>query len=240
MAGIGLEQGVDKPDAHYIVPVDDGVDSIGAGDNATVSYEVRDVYNTPVSGVNVSISGGRKKATDGNGRVSFMVNPGQPQTFTGEIEDCGTSERCRADYRVQVTDLNPNPASGVILVGAETQEIDGPLTDITLANNELGFELESQDGSVAMSRLRINHYHSDPGAHNPAELSNSDGSGTVSVNISGPFVDVSSLDSVTEDGTEYVLNFDESVESEHYVVMTVVFEDGQRRLFFISPSSSAF
>jgi hypothetical protein len=240
MAGIGLEQGVDKPDAHYIVPVDDGVDSIGAGDNATVSYEVRDVYNTPVSGVNVSISGGRKKATDGNGRVSFRVNPGQPQTFTGEIEDCGTSERCRADYRVQVTDLNPNPASGVTLEGASTQEVDIPGLDIQVGDSNLAFELEAEDGPVAMSRLRINHYHSNPEAHNPVDLS--DGNTTMNdLQISGNFVDVDeNFAEVEESGTQYVFTFSDDVNEDDYVVVTIIFEDGQRRLFFISPSASAF
>ena len=227
MAGIGLESGIKKPSAHYIVPADDGVATIGAGDNATVKYEVRDKYNNPVDGVNVTIDG-ETKQTDGEGRVTKTVSPGGPTTYRGEIEDCSAGPRCHADFSVQVTDLNPNPSSGVKL----NETNDAPYLGL-IATGNAGMEFESTNGSKSMDKIRFNHYHPDPDGHSPVTMASNDGS--ITAEIGGDFVDAEPLDEVTESGTKYDLEFSSTVDSGDYWIVTIVFEDGDRALYFASP-----
>jgi hypothetical protein len=240
MSKLGLDAGVQKPDAEYIVPAGDGVATIGAGDNATVAYEVRDQFNNPVSGVDVELGEtGDVKQTDGEGRVTFDVSPGQPQSFTGELTTCAAA-KCEAEFSVQVTDFNPNPSSGVTLTAASTSQIDIPALDITFANNQMGVEFESSGGSVGISRFRINHYHQNPSAHSPVTLEDADGNQVSGIEVGGSFEsgsDVESLNDVETNGTGYTMTFGDNVETSHYVVMTVVFEDGQQGLYFASPQS---
>jgi hypothetical protein len=245
MAGLGLEQGVDKPDAHYIVPAEDGITSIGAGQNATVSYEVRDEYNNPVSGVNVTIdlpNGPVTKATDGRGRVSAEITADSRVAVPAEVEpsQCSAGARCEADYVVQVASLNPNPSTGVTLVNASADSTEVPLLDASIDDDQLAFTLESDSGSVRMEKFRINHYHSDSEAHSPASLDDENSStATVDdIEIGGDFVDandgVDDLDPVESDGTTYILTFQEGVEPGDYVVLTIVYENNERSLYFAS------
>ena len=234
MAGIGLESGIKKPSAHYIVPADDGVATIGAGDNATVKYEVRDKYNNPVDGVNVTIDG-KTKQTDGEGRVTKTVSPGSPATFNGTIKGCTAGPRCHADFRVQVTDLNPNPSSGVRLVEASETSLLG----LSLSSAS-GITFESQSESVNMTQFRINHYHPNPESHSPVELRDSDGNSVSGIEIGGRFVNESdgldNINPVEPSGTSYDLLFDSGVDSSEYYVLTIVFENGERSLYFVSPT----
>lgn len=246
MAKLGLEPGIPKPDAHYIVPADDGVTTIGAGQTGTVKYEVRDEYNNPVSGVDVEITlpNGTNvtKTTDGDGRVARSVTSEQRVGVNAKIDACSSGEaRCSAEYLVQVSDLNPNPATGVILRNATTAEVAAPLLDLTIAGDEMGFILESEDENMSMTRFRINHYHSDPGGHSPVTLTDEDGNQVSDMNIGGEFVDaddgLDQLNEVKTSGSAYKLTFNENVETDHYVVLTVVYENNERALYFASPTS---
>lgn len=227
MARVGLERGVQKPDAHYIVPVGDGVSTIGAGDNATVKYEVRDEFNNPVSGANVTISGTRKQ-TDGNGRVKKKVSPGSPTTVRASIDGCTAGARCEADYRVEVTDLNPNPSGGVRLVDTS----DSPVL-LIFPTGDASMEFESTNGTKSIDKVRFNHYHPDPDAHSPVEMGTA--SGTITADIGGDFVDGSSLEDITTGGTTYDLTFDDTVSGGDFWIITLIFEDGDRGLYFASP-----
>jgi hypothetical protein len=242
MAGLGLEQGVDKPDAHYIVPAEDGITSIGAGQNATVSYEVRDEYNNPVSGVNVTIdlpNGPVTKATDGRGRVSAEITADSRVAVPAEVEpsQCSAGARCEADYVVQVASLNPNPSSGVTLENVST--LDVAIGGITvLGDNAYDMTFSSDSGSVGIKRVRVNHYQPRPGDHSPAALEDPSGNTVDDITVGGDFVDIpSSFDDVSENGTTYTLAFSDTVSDSHYAVVTIIYENNERSLYFVSSSS---
>jgi len=243
MARIGLEQGVQRPGAHYIVPADDGVSTIGAGDNATVKYEVRDEYNNPVSGVDVTTtlpSGGTvTNKTDGEGRVTQTVSPGSPTSVTAEIDSCAPPipARCEADFRVEVTDLNPNPSSGVSLTDVNTVDVN--LAGITLLGDDtFEFDLNSSSSPKNISKFRINHYHEDAESRSPAVLEDSSGNRVEDIEIGGEFITaadgVDQLDPVGTSDTTYYLGFEDTVENNHFAVVTIIYEDGDRALYFIS------
>jgi hypothetical protein len=233
MAALGLEQGVEKPNAHYIVPADDGVTTVGASDAAIVKYEVRDEYNNPVSGVDVEITlpNGTvvTEQTDGNGRVTHPVSPGNPTLVTGEISGCSPGDRCEADFRVQVANLNPNPSSGVTLTAADNDDVLGLLSS---ANAHMEFTSSAE--SRSMNKIRFNHYHPDPNGHTPVNMT--DGNFVISAEIGGAFVDVpDDFEDITTNGTFYDLEFDGNVESDDYWIVTIIFENGERALYFASP-----
>ena len=232
MAGLGLEQGVKKPEAHYIVPADDGSTTVGAGDDAIVKYEVRDRYNNPVSGVDVEITlpNGTvvTEQTDGEGRVTYPVSPGNPTFVTGNISGCSGS-RCGANFRVQVSNLNPNPSSGVKLTSASADGLLG------LIDNS-GMTFESSNGNRTMDKIRFHHYHPDPNGHSPVTLVDPTGDTVSNIEIGGQFVNVpGNITEISEDGTQYGLKFDQSVESDEYWLVTIIFKNGERALYFASP-----
>lgn len=233
IAGLGLEQGVQKPKARYIVPADDGSTTVGAGDQAIVKYEVRDRYNNPVSGVDVDITlpNGTvvTEQTDGDGRVTFPVTPSNPTFVEGRLSGCTTGPECTANFRVQVANLNPNPSSGVRLTEAD----DAPILGL-IATANAGMTFESSNGTRSMDQIRFNHYHPDPNGHSPVEMS--DGSTSITAQIGGPFVDVpDAMDDITTTGTSYDLTFGGSVGSDHYWIVTIIYENGERALYFASP-----
>ncbi|MCY4732392.1 Ig-like domain-containing protein [Natronomonas gomsonensis] len=249
MSRLGLEPGVEKPEPHYIVPAEDGVTTVGAGQNATVKYEVRDKYNNPVSGVDVTIEpptgSSVTKTTDGRGRVSLGVTPDSRVSVTAEVDSsvCSAGPRCQANYLVQVSSLNPNPSAGVRLTDATNSEFDAPLLDFTLAGDQLAFTLES-DENTSIQRFRINHYHKDPNAHSPVDLSDGDGGNAevTGIVIGGDYVGsgdgVDNLNKIVKDEqNSFVLTFDEAVTSDHYAVLTIVYENNERSLYFVSASS---
>lgn len=248
IAGLGLEQGVEKPDAHYIVPADDGVSSLGAGDNTSVKYEVRDRYNNPVSGENVTVErpgeDPKTVTSDGEGRVAVVVSPDNPQNVPATISDApgcedgpDQPERCEAEFSLQTTDINPNPSTGVTLEEAST---DVSFIDSGDNDRTMGLEFRSGEGEVKMERFRINHYHDDPSSMGNATLEDNDDNTVEDIEVGGSFVGSDELEeiiAVDEDGTGYALTFDSDVDSDDFVVMTIVFENGERGLYFASPDA---
>jgi len=250
MSKIAVESNVDSPDPHYIVPADPGVTSAGVGQDAAIEYEVRDKFNNPVSGAEVEVpttSGTTTKTTNDQGRVSTTVSTSQNADFTAELTgqsataaNCGStsSGRCEAAYRVQVPGLNLNPSSGVVVAEATTTDVLGLGGNLGLplgSNSVATVTLESTTGNnVGIERIRMNHYNPDPDGHNQSTFS--DGTRSVTLNIGGGFKQPSnSFAEVTPGGTDYGFAFEASVDSGDYFVITVVYDNNERALYFISP-----
>jgi hypothetical protein len=250
MAGLGLEQGVQKPEAHYIVPAGDGVETAGVDQTTTVVYEVRDRFNNPVSGVDVDIdtpSGTVTETTDGSGRVTASVIPTAAKdysiTATMQTPACqpATSPKCNATYTVQAADISINPMSGVTYESATISNAD--FLDLLNTNNQtadITFQAQGST-SVPISAIRVNHYQDNDDTQ-PTDWAMSDGSSEVSGEVSGGFVDASSLESVETDGTTYTFGVAENgsgedVNTDDFFVLTITFDNGQRATYFISPDS---
>ncbi len=81
-AKLGVGSGVEDEEAQYLTVVD--------SDDGTVTVEVRDRFNTPVSGVNVRVNGSNPfesgtAVTDDDGRATFEVEDRSRDTATLEI-----------------------------------------------------------------------------------------------------------------------------------------------------------
>jgi FlaG/FlaF family flagellin (archaellin) len=257
MSKIAVESGVTKPDAHYLVPVDPGVTSAGVGQPATIEYEVRDEFNNPVAGENVQLldQDGNvvtSETSNDNGRVSFIVNTASTGNFDANLDSgtCSNSrlDRCLATYKVQVPGLNLNPASGIRLVGATTvdplpnQRTDTPETEDaancepTSCEAEVTFE-NTNSNDVGMESIRINHYNPDPQGHSPVIID--DGSNTVDAEIGGTAKPATNLKSIAA-GTEqtYTFTFNGEVHEGDYFVVTIIFDNNERALYFVSPKAN--
>jgi len=244
MSRIGLETGAGTQTPHYIVPVDPGVTSAGVGQTASIEYEVRDQFNNPVSGAEVEVptaSGGTTtKKTNDQGRVSTAVTTSQTTTFTAELlgGNCASSsgDLCEATYRVQVPGLNLNPSSGVVVDDATTVDTVCSGTGVASDDNA-NVDFESTTGSsVGMDSLRINHYNPDPNDHDtPGGVTITDGTNTINAYIGGSSVDATSLDDVGTTPTTYTFEFEASVNEGDYFVVTIIYDNNERALYFISP-----
>jgi hypothetical protein len=260
MSKIAVESGVTKPDAHYLVPVDPGVTSAGVGQPATIEYEVRDEFNNPVAGETVELldQNGNvvtSETSNDNGRVSFTVTTASTGGFDANL-DSGTcsgssSDRCLATYKVQVPGLNLNPSSGVRLDEATTVdtssnsrvEDDGFCPDDDADANSVTCKAEvtfenTNSQEVGMKTVRINHYNPDPQGHSPVIID--DGSNTVDAKIGGVAKDATQLENIPGGGSTetYTFIFKGEVHEGDYFVVTIIWDNDERALYFVSPKGN--
>ena len=255
MAGIALEQGVEKPEPYYIVPADDGVETVAAGQTTSAIYEVRDRYNNPVAGANVTIDGGPTKSTNSEGRVSASVTPTTGGNLdveaTLETSECQSNNypRCEATFHVQSADISINPASGVVFETAsvETANVFDAIADLLDPGNPRIQEAEvtfNATSSTSIDQVRVNHYQDNDGDDQPTNWYMSDGSETIEGDVSGDFQSApSNFDDVDSSGTTYHFQFatDDSahdVAPEDFFIVTITFDNGQRSTYFVSPDEN--
>ena len=250
MSKLALETGVDEPDPYYIVPTRDGVTNAGPGAAASVQYEVRDEFNNPVSGAEVELPGGTTETTNDEGRVSTTVTATSNTDVQAELTDsranCGSpaADRCLADFTVQVATLSLNPTAEVTVGDTSTDSLDLPGVDLNPGvdltdDNAIVFDLvKASSGNVNIEALRINHYHPNPNDHSDLTLEGPSGNTVEDIKIGGATrdgSDVGSLDPITNSPREFSLAFEDKVNEEHFVVITLVFDNDERALYFISP-----
>ncbi|QLD86976.1 Ig-like domain-containing protein [Natronomonas halophila] len=249
MAGLGLESGVDKPDAHYIVPAEDAVTDVGAGGNTSVIFEVRDKYNNPVAGeeVEIELDGNTQTVnTSSEGHAVMSVSPSTTGTAVGTIVGCSGGDRCSAEYDVNV--LAPggviNPSGGVRLqdawintdiwddIGNFLNPDDSTGSGVTMefnASNNLEFEA-----------VRVNYYSPGGGSTPPDEWEMTDGSNTLSGEVSGEFESSNSLDPASNIQVGFVNGGDSyDVTTDDYFVMTVILSNGEQSIYFVSPRDNS-
>ena len=251
MAGIGLEPGVEKPEAHYIVPAEGGVTDVGPNGNASVTFEVRDRYNNPVAGQAVNITlGGHSEIvnTNGEGRASLSVSATTTGTAIGKIEGCSSSDRCNAEFNVNVLSTGGmiNPSSGVRLQEATLQT--GTSFGETLENAfgaivgegssgdvvNLSFDV---DNNLEFAAVRVNFYGKNGNEAPPTDWAMEDGSSGMSGEVSGEYNSSTTLDPsenirvAFSDGSG-----DYSVSTDDYFVISVILSNGEQSIYFVSPS----
>ncbi|MFQ3320063.1 MAG: hypothetical protein ACI8UR_001305 [Natronomonas sp.] len=267
MSRLSLEPGVEKPDAHYIVPADDGTTSVGVGQTTNVKYEVRDEYNNPVSGTDVDITYPNgttvRKTTDGEGRVVTPLTPtdGGSESVNASIDTSGCNgagapARCQATYTVQVSDLSINPGSGVRFVNASV--VTGsillpPLLSTSTDGMEVNFKTTSPGSTRDIARMRMNFYGgqqdqpANTSLYNPGQTTSNEPPAVGPIEIGGKFYDRTDSQwrqdpaTIDDDGTKYRFYFTTSdgssrtVEDGDFFVLTVVFDGGERAIYFVSP-----
>jgi len=249
MSRIGLEPGAASQTPHYIVPVDPGVTSAGVGQSASIEYEVRDRFNNPVSGAEVEFPDGTKEKTNDRGRVSTTVTTSQTNKFTAELQagNCpGAGDLCKADYRVQVPSLNLNPSSGVRLVNATTGDPDpntrtgtGGAVDCAVVSCQANVTFKNTNSQkVNIESVRINHYNPDPQGHSDVAIDDNTGNVTTGVEIGGAAVNPSPIMGIKA-GKEhtYTFKFGGEVHEGDYFVVTIIYDNNERALYFISPQA---
>jgi len=263
MSRLGLEPGVEKPEPHYIVPAEAGTASVGVGQTTNAKYEVRDQYNNPVSGVDADIEHPNgttiTETTDGNGRIAIPITPDSGGTTPVDAElnttECQNNnfDRCEATFDVQVSDLSINPGSGARLVDAEIQT--GTVLLIFPTNtNVLTTTFETTGSSITrdIASLRVNHYSGSEEPPEQVHLYNGDnpsGNPAIeSIEVGGPFYDSSDSnwnedpDVITNSGTDYTFALEDAsgnardADDADFMVVTFVFENGERAVYFVSPN----
>lgn len=250
MAGLGLEQGVEKPEARYIVPADDGVTDVGTGGNTSVVFEVRDKYNNPVAGEKVSITfdgDTHSVNTTDEGRAVLSVPAASTGTAVGEIADCDYSdEACEAEFEVNV--LNPggmiNPSGGIRLQDAtlDTTFWDdfGNLLNLGLSGDTgagAQMEFDVSDG-LEFTAIRVNYYSVGGDSSPPDEWQMTDGDNTITGEVSGRFNGSATLDPSQDIRVGFARSgSDYDVSTDDYFVITGIDSTGQQSLYFVSPSN---
>jgi hypothetical protein len=169
-------------------------------------------------------------------------------------------ERCKGDFTLQVTDLSINPGSGVRLIDASIAQTNQVNIDREEVNESAGvlpvnthivnttFEVTGSNDREIDS-VRMNLYSTNNDGPESAGMNNSDDSRAIEdIDIGGQFYDDSDQewkngpDTLTASGeTEYSFWFyDENgearpAEDNDYFVLTVVFENDERAIYFVSP-----
>ncbi|WP_267640419.1 Ig-like domain-containing protein [Haloarchaeobius amylolyticus] len=123
--GVGETNGADKTNATYLTVVGDP--RIGEGETDTVTFEVRDQYNNPVSGVTVNASASRGTITSSNpqttgpdGKVSFSYQA------PGDVDGTDNTDTVDASFTVNTstTSINASKPENVSAT-VEIRNLDG-------------------------------------------------------------------------------------------------------------------
>ena len=255
MAALGLEQGVEKPDAHYIVPANDGVADVGTGGETSVVFEVRDRYNNPVAGEEVEIDFDgttHTVKTNEEGRAVISVPASSTGTAVGEIVDCNRGTPCYAEFDVNV--LNPggmiNPSSGVRFSQAVlVEDSDLGVGDFVRGIQGEGARGESAalyfdaDPGLTFESIRVNYYSRGGDDQPPEYWTMDDGNSQVSGEISGTF-ESGTIDPDPSQGYVEIAfptgpnsNELEYVSTGDYFVISVQLSNGHQSIYFISPGT---
>jgi len=170
------------------------------------------------------------------------------------------AERCRANFTLQVTDLSINPGSGVRLnksyiyqdpivsESAQNVSVETGLGENSNIVNATFNVTGTNDRDIAAIRMNLYSATSDPPA--TANMNNSGGSMVIAgMEIGGQYYSSSDWnsdpDTLEETGlTTYSFYFfDENgdprvVEDNDYFVLTVVYQNDERAIYFVSPDGS--
>jgi len=196
--------------------------------------------------------------SSGSQEATAEIDGSQRNTVAG----CPGPSRCSADFTIQVTDLSINPGSGVrlnesyiyqapiIKASAQNVSVAGPGDNSNIVNTTFNVT-GANDREIAA--VRMNLYSATEEGPTTANMYNSDGSVAIfDMEIGGQFYTSSSSewnnngpDTLAATGnTEYsfwFFNEDGSarvVEDDDYFVLTVVYQNNERAIYFVSPDGS--
>jgi flagellin-like protein len=174
---------------------------------------------------------------------------------------CPGASRCSADFTLQVTDLSINPGSGVRLsesyiyqapivkANAQNVSVAAPGENANIVN--VSFNVTG-DNDRDIAAVRMNLYSATEEPPASANMNNSDGSVAINdMEIGGQFYTSSSPEwdngpqTLAESGfTNYRFYFFKEngdprvVEDNDYFVLTVVYQNDERAIYFVSPDGS--
>jgi hypothetical protein len=249
-----------EPTPHYITPAGSGFSAISTGGQATVEFEVRDKYNNPVSGANVTI-GSETYRTDNDGIVRITRSPTSSSSITGILDDCpvGATDQCQANYRINVVSAGGasfNPNEPALLTGSSVSDnviravgdaLLGSVIDFGSPSSDVAnMTFDAKGDDVTVESFRVAHYQASSDNSPPVEGGLADPEANVSESfvVAGDFTEVSSgfnLDSSDEtlqvaftDGEGNV----RSVEQGDFFIITFVFEEEGQATYFVSPRAS--
>jgi len=185
MSKVGIGPGLEEPGEHYIVRVGGDEKAIEQNQAATLTAEVRDKFNNPVSGVDVTFSVDAEKGTvrtddeEGttangvNSVVATTDNQGQARVIfepdvnnqrievegTVETIDGGNPDRANVRFNVGIGEVKP---SGI---GGDVNPADGLIfMDAFLEDNqnnektEVVFRNTLLDRDIVIEEMRLNVY----------------------------------------------------------------------------------
>ena len=212
-------------------------------------------------------SGTVTNITNDQGRVAVPVTPSTPgtQSISAEIDSsdpdvapgCPGASRCVAEFTVQVSRISVNPSSTVKLEDARIRQSNTfpPPFSGTFTTNTNVIEADftaTGTSSRDIESIRINFYRADGDAPVEASMFNSDNGEEAigGMEIGGQFYNSSSPewsngpDTISTSGTtSYAFAFRNNMGSgrdaneEEFFVVTIVFDNKERAIYFISPDS---
>ena len=169
-------------------------------------------------------------------------------------------DRCKAEFTLQVTDLSINPGSGVRLKDSYIEqqpiiEVDTDETDNVTAGAGNGNVVKTTyyvtgDDDREIAAVRMNVYSTENTPPTTANMTNSNGDLVVgNMSIGGEFNTSSDWTNAPEtlgskEDTTYGFRFyneegsPRTVENSDYFVLTVVYQNDERAIYFVSPDGS--
>ena len=205
--------------------------------------------------------------TNNQGQVAVPVTPSTPgtQSISAEIDSsdpdvapgCPSANRCVANFTVQVSRISVNPSSTVKLEGARIRRTSalpvGPGIINTSTNViEADFTVTGTSSNRNIKSIRVNFYRADSDAPDKVDMINVDSSteAITDMEIGGQFYNDSSSnwqndpDTIFKSSTtSYAFEFSEGgsereANEDEFFVVTIVFYNNERAIYFISPDSS--
>ncbi|ELZ96788.1 PKD domain-containing protein [Haloferax mucosum ATCC BAA-1512] len=123
IGNVGVGSGIETPSPHYLTTTGPSSETVDSGGSETVTFEVRDRYNNPVSGVSVNFSASSaavslstdSATTDADGRVEVTVTGQSAGTAAvlGSFDDDTFASATRQDASVSVTVSSGGSGGGV-------------------------------------------------------------------------------------------------------------------------------
>jgi hypothetical protein len=256
---------VEEPDPAYVLPVAGNESSVANGSSVTLTAEVRDRYNNPVTGTDVTFesadgtfaatgSGTRTVTTTDDGRVSVRFAPNATGTAnaTASFERPTSFNETRFEVDVEPVDgrdggnvggvINPNSPNAVVLEDATI--VDSGAGEVEVDFSTLGNE------DREFLEFRVNFYYerpTNPGGNPSGGTSYDDpqtvtvtgegGAPSETVSIGGPYAAPSSSYVIDGTGpdTTITFDFDASVEEADFFTFSVILDDEDSATYFVVP-----
>ncbi|RCU47804.1 hypothetical protein DU504_11135 [Haloplanus salinus] len=250
---------VQQPDGSYLLGLT-GNETISTNGTSPVAVEVRDRYNNPVSGADVTftVTGGdatfagggtgRVVTTDGSGRAPVALRPNGAGTITVEakrdLNGNGTIESYeRTRFAITATDGSNDDGGAENINPAE----EGDVILVRGVANDRAIEIDfnnTADETRTITEARLSFYYVNEQGNSQRSAPDVFNFGNTDFNIPGqlkPLNDQEQVPTGTPDGPELTITTEggDPPEREDFFVLTVVFEEtGDTSTYFITLEGS--
>jgi hypothetical protein len=247
-----------EPDPEYVIPVAGNNSTVQEDTNVTLSVEVRDRYNNPVSGTDVTFTSGggnfsdsssRTVTTTADGRATVEFNASTTGTTTVTASFTRATSFNETTFELDVDssngdggntggNINPNDTNAVVLNQAS----------ISSGNAVAEFDTRGSDART-VTELRVNFYYEQRQGQGQGgqqanfeqyDIDNLDAAGEDidDLDIGAGFTDPDPNYLIQASGqTRIEFNFNGgSVQIGDFFVFSVNFENGESATYFIAPT----